>query len=248
MFPPPCLSLSPSNDEQMHECLDYLLERVEALSTRVEAFQAYQVAANAIIDIARSELATETELPTKKERAAAAAPASPTRRRRSSGHGNAVSPVRTRIQPGRRRSSGGATIGDEPPLEEILRSLAIGLPQDDDSQAQAQAQVKALATTLAERRSKTDDVALNVQESFEAAATKQIADAKLAVQLVRDSVLAESPFSDVRLVDPEIEGSIAVLAQEVENVRVKLEGVDAGLVRIKGKSVKRDELVTRWGS
>jgi len=230
----------------MNDCLDYLMDHTGELSRRFEEFQAYQVAAAAVIDVAKCELASKVELPTKTERPAV--PASPTRRRKSSGHGNAVSPVRARTQLGRRRSSGTGAIGDEPPLDELLRTLAISLPQDDSGTADAEAQIRSLASTLIERRAKAEDVGRNVQQSFESAASTQIADAKVAVQLVRDSVLAESSFGEVRLMDPEIEGSIAVLAQELENVRTKLEGVNTGLVKIRGKSAKRDEIISRWGS
>jgi hypothetical protein len=236
----------PPDPVQMNDCLDYLLDHTGELSKRVEAFQAYQTAAAAVIDIAKAELATKVELPATKERPAVTA--SPTRRRKSSGNGNVVSPVRARTQPGRRRSSGAGAIADEPPLEELLRTLAINLPQDDSAAPDAEAQVSLLASTLIERRVKAEDVGRNVQQSFESAASTQIADAKLAVQLVRDSILAESPFGEVRLVDPEIDGSLAVLAQELENVSGKLEGVNAGLVKIRGKSAKRDEIISRWGS
>lgn len=229
----------------MNACLDYLLDHTGELSRRVQEFLAYQAAATTVIDVAKAELTTKVELPAKKERPTV--PASPTRRRKSSGHGNAVSPARTRMQPGRRRSSGGA-IGDEPPLEELLRNLTITSLQNDLEPTDAEAQVRLLASTLAERRAKAEDVGRNVQQAFENAASTQIADAKLAVQLVRDSVLAESPYGEVRLVDPEIEGSLAVLAHELENLNGKLEGVNAGLVKIKGKSAKRDEIINRWGS
>ncbi|KAK0622579.1 hypothetical protein B0T14DRAFT_150219 [Immersiella caudata] len=230
----------------MDDCLDYLMDHTGELSRRVEAFQAHQTAAAAVIDVARAELTTKVDMPAKKERPTVTA--SPTRRRKSSGHGNAVSPVRARTQPGRRRSSGAGAIGDEPPLEELLRTLAINAPQDESEITDVEALAKLLSSTLAERRAKAEDVGRNVQQSFESAASTRIADAKLAVQLVRDSILAESPFGEVRLVDPEIEGSLAVLAQELENVNGKLEGVNAGLVKIKGRSAKRDEIISRWGS
>jgi len=231
---------------QMHDCLDYLLDRIRGFSDRVEEFHAYQAAATSLADVARSELASQIEMPAKKEQAAAGA--SPARRRKSSGHGNAVSPVRARPQQGRRRSSGVGALGDGPPLEEILRSLAISLPQDDSEPADLEGQVRFLATTIAERYAKAEDVGRNVQETFESATATQVTDAKLAIQLVRDSILAESPFGEVRLVDPEIDGSIAVLAQELEKARSRLEGVDAALAKARGKNAKRDEIISRWGS
>ncbi|KAK3357981.1 hypothetical protein B0T25DRAFT_175145 [Lasiosphaeria hispida] len=230
----------------IHDCLDYLLDHTEEISKRVEAFQAYQVATTALVDVAKTELSAKVETPPSKGRAAAM-PASPSRPKSTS---YAMSPVRPSQKSRPRRSSGLGGLADDPPLDEILRSLAISLPQDESvaSEARAQMHVRALASILADRQAKANDVARNVQESFEAAATKQIADAKVAVQLVRDSVLAESPFGEVRLVDPEIEGLISVLTQEFDSVKERLESVDVGLAKVKGKSVKRDELIRRWGA
>ncbi|KAK3322818.1 hypothetical protein B0H66DRAFT_215478 [Apodospora peruviana] len=220
------------------DCLDYLLDNVHELSTRIGAVQAYQLAASALAGIARSELATEVELPVKRERHPTVG-TSPTHRR--SLVNAASSPVRPQPRPRRRSSGIGA---DDAPLDEILRSLALSLPQDAD----VQAQVKVLASSLTERRAKADDVARNVQHSFEGSAVKQIAGAKLAVQMVRDSLLAESPFGQVQLVDPEISGSIDVLSQELEDVRSRLERVDAGLAKTRGRSAKKEEFIRRWES
>ena len=71
-------------------------------------------------------------------------------------------------------------------------------------------------------------------------------DARLAVQLLKDSILAESPFGQVTLVDSEIDGSIAILQQEVSKAQERLrEAEGQGLA---SRSMKRDELIQRWGS
>ncbi|KAK0711931.1 hypothetical protein B0H67DRAFT_602550 [Lasiosphaeris hirsuta] len=230
----------------IHDCLDYLLDHIKELSKRVEAFQAYQVATTALVDVAKTELSAKVETPPGKDRAATM-PASPSRPKSTS---YAMSPVRPSQKSRPRRSSGLGGLSDDSPLDEILRGLAISLPPDEwgAGEAQVQMHARALASILADRQAKAGDVARNVQESFEAAATKQIADSKVAVQLVRDSVLAESPFGEVRLVDPEIEGLISVLTQEFHCVKERLEDVDVGLAKVKGKSIKRDELIQRWGA
>lgn len=202
---------------------------------RLEAFQGYQLAADAVLAIARSELASE------------AAVSTPLPRRPAVDQQNGMSPVRPKQKQQPTDSLSTARIGAEPPLQEILRTLAISLPQEDESAVDAQAPVQQLASTLAGRRRKAEDVARNVQETFESAAAKQIEDGKLAIQLVRDSILAESPFGEVRLVDPEIEGSIDVLSQELANVDGKLRAVDARLPKLRGRDPKRDELIRRWG-
>jgi hypothetical protein len=221
---------------QIHDCLDYLIDRAQDLMARLEAFQAYQLAANAVLDIAKPELETQ------------ALAVIETSRQNNVTHQDAVSPVRPRPKPRSRYSSGAPGIGEERPLEEILRTLAIGLPSDEDGPVDLYDQIKELTSTLASRRAKVHDVAQNVQDIFEGAAAKHVADGKLAIQLVRDSILSETPFGDVRLVDPEIEGSIAVLSQELATVDEKLKGIDGSLAKLKGKNPKRDELIRRWGS
>ncbi|KAL2270533.1 hypothetical protein VTJ83DRAFT_2717 [Remersonia thermophila] len=221
----------------IHDCLDYLIDRTRDLAARLEAFRAYQVAAMGVLDIAKAELEAQRRF----EEAAAA-------RQKNAAQQAALSPTRPRPkQPQTTLSSAGAEPGKESPLDEILRILAISLPQDD-GQADKQPATRDLAAALVTRRAKLDDVARNVQETFERTAIRQIADGKLAIQMVRDSILAESPFGEVRLLDPEIEGSIAMLSQELAAVDEKLKRVDADMAKLRGRNAKRDEMVSRWGS
>ncbi|OIW32904.1 hypothetical protein CONLIGDRAFT_570660 [Coniochaeta ligniaria NRRL 30616] len=237
--------------DYIRDCLDYLLEKIEVFCSRVEEFHAHQTAASQLTAISRAELAT-VEAPSKKERRPTVG-ASPTRRRKSSGQGGSVSPVRIRAgqtSRQRRRSSGTGLTADEAPLEQLLRMLAITLPVDEDivQYSSSNPQAAALATALGDRTAKLADVASNVQESFEASATAQIKDSSLAFRALRDSLLAESPFGKVKLVDPEIEGSIQVLDQELENVGTKLKQMDSEVTLIRGRRGKQDELIRRWGS
>jgi hypothetical protein len=221
---------------QIHDCLDYLIDRAQDLMARLDAFQAYQLAANAVIEIAKPELEAQALAAIETSGQKSVTPQDPT------------SPVRPRpkLRPG--DSSVTPGIGEERPLEEILRTLAISLPSEENGAVNAHDQIKELASTLASRRAKVHDVAQNVQDTFEGAAAKHVADGRLAIQLVRDSILSETPFGDVRLVDPEIEGSIAVLSQELATVDEKLKGIDGSLAKLRGKNPKRDELISRWGS
>ncbi|KAK3295335.1 uncharacterized protein B0H64DRAFT_441756 [Chaetomium fimeti] len=221
----------------VHDCLDYLIDRAQDMMARLDAFQAYQFAADAVLDVAKPELDVQTQT-------AEASPA----RTKSAKQQNAMSPVRPQPKQRSRYSTGVPSIRHEPPLEEILRTLAINLPHDDEVPDDLREQVKSLASALDTRRAKMRDVALNVQNTFEGVAAKQVADGKLAIQLVRDSILAESSFGDARLMDPEIEGSIAVLSQELATVDEKLKDINDGVGKLKGRNEKRDEFISRWGS
>ncbi|KAH7170075.1 hypothetical protein EDB81DRAFT_876124 [Dactylonectria macrodidyma] len=218
----------------INESLDYLLDRIDLLGGRVETLNSHQNAAASIFSAAKNEIATPIS-PVRKP-VQQAPPISPIRK---------PAPIRMRSNTvaesgrgNRRRSSG---IQDEPAMEALLRNIALSLPPAEDATTGEQA--ADLAQVIAERSEKAADVARNAQEAFEAGAVSKLQDARLAIQLLRDSILAESPFGEVRLVDPEIEGSIHVLGQEVEKVREKLEAVD---VKKGVKSAKKEEFVHRW--
>lgn len=216
--------------------MDYLLDNVERISSRITSFKAHETAVGTLTGTAKAELAVAVTSPGKQRRATVTA--SPVRRQKSE----------DKRTVGRRRSSDGL---NDSPFEQLLGELGLVLPVSDDPEAagnNAQTQVAFLSTTLSERSNKAAGVAQNVQGSFEGTAASQLADARRALQLIRDSVLAESPFGEVHLVDPGIEGSIAVLAQEVHNVSHRLEEAEKDMTRItRGRNVKRDELIGRWG-
>ncbi|KAH8902489.1 hypothetical protein BR93DRAFT_887190 [Coniochaeta sp. PMI_546] len=236
----------------IRDCLDYLVEKTEGFCSRLEVFHAHQSATSQLIAVSRAELATKVERQSTKE-CRPTVGASPARRRKSSGQGSSMSPVRSRAGPTsrqRRRSSGVGITTDEAPLEQLLRMLALSLPVEEDivQSSSSNPQMAALATALADRTGKVGDVASNVQESFEGSATTQIKDSSLAFRALRDTLLAESPFGKVRLVDPEIESSIQVLDQELDKMRRKLEQMDSEVTLIRGRRGKQDELIRRWGS
>ncbi|CAM1505097.1 Fc.00g107340.m01.CDS01 [Cosmosporella sp. VM-42] len=217
------------------QCLDYLLDRIDCLSKRVETLKSHQTATSTLISTAKTEISVPISPVTKPTQPAL--PASPVRN---------PSPIRMRSNTGqsrsyKRRSSG---FQDEPAIEALLRNLTLSLPFTEENTSEEQ--VASLAHVLAERSNKVHDVSRNAQETFESSTVSKLEDARLAIQLLRDSVLAESPFAEVKLVDPEIEGSIHVLGQEVQKVKERLDAVDAK--KGSGKSEKKDELLRRWGS
>lgn len=226
--------IAETNYLQINECLDYLLDRISRLHTLVEAHQSHQTASAALASTARTEMAVEVASIPKPT--VPAVPVSPVRK---------PSPIRIRANTtgphGQRRSSG---IQEEPPLEVLLQNIALPLLSLDEDDAKKQ--VATLARALTDRSQKGADVARAAQESFEMSAMAQLADARRAIQLLRDSVLAESPFGKVKLVDPEIEGSILVLEQEIDKAREKLKIAEGQ--NVVAKSEKREDMLQRWGS
>lgn len=138
----------------------------------------------------------------------------------------------------RRRSSG---IHEMQPIDTLLESLAIYLDDDADNGDK----IKALHAVLGERTNKGVDVAQSGQESFENVVNAHFDDVRRALQLLKDSLLAESPFGEVKLVDPEVESSITFLSNGVRQIQDRLERADAK--KGDGKSEKKAEILRRWG-
>ncbi|KAL1877469.1 hypothetical protein Daus18300_002456 [Diaporthe australafricana] len=231
-------------------CLDHLQDRIGRVSDRVTSFKAHESATDILVATAKAELSAPVTSDNPKRRATVASISSPERRFQPPLADDMMTPAPRRGRSNtksRRRSSG---VSDSP-LEQLLGELAISLPEADKEDAGAaipvQAQAAHLSNILAERTQKAADVADSVQSTFEHTAVAQLAEARVALQLIRDSVLAESPYAEVHLVDPGIESSIGVLAQEVHNVTNRLEGVESEAAALaRGRNVSRDEIISRW--
>ncbi|KJR88088.1 uncharacterized protein SPSK_07273 [Sporothrix schenckii 1099-18] len=145
-------------------------------------------------------------------------------------------------------------------MDQLLDNLSLVLPIEDPLDADLASEVSAssvdtatrinarfLAATLADRTAKAHDVVANAHEAFETATFTHLADARRAEWLVRSSVLAESPFGAVQLADPEIDGSIAVMADEVRRLAERRAAVEADLAKVqRNGSAKRDRIIARW--
>lgn len=231
----------------MLDCFDYLLDKTDRLSNRVSTLKAHETAVATLVATTKIEMSS-TVTSSSKRRGTGPSMSSPNRRPRSLIMENMVTPapLRTTTKP-RRRSSGDALY--DSPLEQLLGQLALDMPDDNEAlTSNAASQINYLSTTLSERADKAANVTRNASSAFENTAMSHLTDARTALQLIRDSVLAESPFAEVHLVDPGIESSIGVLAQEVHNVGIRLDGVEREAAALaKGRNVKREEIVARWG-
>lgn len=64
--------------------------------------------------------------------------------------------------------------------------------------------------------------------------------------MLRDSVLADSPWGAVRLVDEELEGSVKVIRQELEKIE-EWRGDIEGAVKASNADERREQFMKRWG-
>ncbi|KAL8383324.1 hypothetical protein RB595_006866 [Gaeumannomyces hyphopodioides] len=266
-------------------CLDYLLANMSTLATHVEDIKAYESASEVIIRTAKAELASPT--PTDPTARPSNNHSSPTRRPNQaawSGAGTDVSPIkrpqRSRTFPtssssgqSHRRRSSGFGVPEEPPMDVLLRDLALSLPDDGDGADGGLADAAALDSALRSRTAKAADVARDVQASFEASAQHHLADSARAVAMLLEGVLSETPppapaaaaaqpgadddedaVVGTALGDPDIEASLAVLNHEVDRVAAKVRAAEAELrarqaaaAAGKRSASKQEEMVRRWG-
>ncbi|KAH6693504.1 hypothetical protein F5X68DRAFT_45462 [Plectosphaerella plurivora] len=227
----------------VNACLDYLVDHMTRLSTHAETIQSHQAAAAGLVEATRTELAVPATPPKKKQ--VPQQLMSPVRPRSTTYTASAMA---TPAPSHRRHRSSGAFM-EEGPIEALMRLLAIHIPATAGPDAGDA--VAVLARSQADRAAKSRDVALNAQESFERAVAAHLGDSRRAIQLLRDSVLAESPFGpEVKLADPEIEASIVVLGQEVAKVRERVgeaeDMVAKGRARKHAGSDKQREMIERW--
>lgn len=121
---------------------------------------------------------------------------------------------------------------------------SLSLPTDTLASSSTKDQFESLHKTLRDRSANEQAVARDAQVDFEETAKTRLADAKRAIQLIRDTLFAETSFGEVNLVDQGIEQSILVLGQEVEKAKDKLAGFEG--TKTSWGSSKKDEFLERW--
>ncbi|KAN0095353.1 hypothetical protein V8E51_016064 [Hyaloscypha variabilis] len=213
----------------IHDCLIFLVNRIETFLERMEESQCHKMALQFVLDSAKKELSLPEPSTIK--------PASPTksntqRRRKSSS--SQTSPIRARTT--RRRSSGHDE--DVEPEQQLARNLGIALP------AEATARVEALEKLLSERIARLESHSNSLQSTTETSISSHLLDAQITLGLLQDSLLAKTPYGKVRLIDPKIESGVSKFDQEVQGLQKGLDAIE--LHALQAKNVSREQLVERW--
>lgn len=205
----------------MNQCLDYLLGRVNRLQSRMYIYKSHMQAVQTVVATAKTET-TSTEATNNTRRP----PISALNRRQDA--------------KSRRRSSG---YQDIPPLDSLMQSLS--LPVEAFEAPTPTDKARILAKALSERREKNKDVSAAAQDALEQVISSQIDDARRAVQLLRDSIAAESSFGSVQLMDPDLDQSLVAMKREAANLNQQLAEMDMSIEE-SGRSDKKEELIERW--
>ena len=140
-----------------------------------------------------------------------------------------------------RRRSFGHLDEDIEPEQQLLRNLGISIPLEASTDI---ARSNVLERTLSHRLSKLEGHANSLQSTTESSISSHLLDAQVTLQLLRDSLLADTTYGKVRLLDPDIELSVAAFEKDVRDLQEGLEAVS--LQKLQAMSVFRDELVQRW--
>jgi len=157
------------------------------------------------------------------------------KRRKSS---SSKSPVRAR-NPSRRSS--GHLEDDLGPEQQLLRNLGVSIPAEATSD---QTRSDVLEKAMSDRISKLEAHVTSVQSTTESSISCHLQDAHITLQLLRDSLLTESPYHQVQLLDPEIIYSVDKFEQDVQALQERIEAVN--LQRLQTRSVHKEQLIERW--
>jgi hypothetical protein len=130
---------------------------------------------------------------------------------------------------------------DIEPEQQLARNLGVILPGEGISD---KARIDGLEKMLAERVNRLEGHANSLQSTTETSISSHLLDAQITLGLLQDSLLAETPYGKIRLLDPKVESDVSDFDREVQDLQKSLEGVDLHALQV--KSVHREQLVERW--
>jgi len=186
-----------------------------------------------VVESAKKEL-------TAAESATQSKPSSPVKsntpaRRKSSGANAAL-----RIRGNHRRSPGNME-EDMEPEQQLAKALGISLPAEGVTDA---TRAEVLEKMLLERVGKLEGHATNLQSATETSIASHLLDAHMALEMLHESLLAESLYGKVHLLDPTIEESVGSFEQNLQAVQKSLEAVD--LHSLQSKNFHGEQFIQRW--
>jgi hypothetical protein len=217
----------------MNDCLTFLVNRIEIFLSLAEEQQSHKMALSFVFNETKRELERSEFAPQEINPVTANAH----RRLKSS---SATPPTRKRTA----RRSSGADDDNIEPSQALLRNLGVSLPIDPVGPTSDISKIEILEKALFDRASKLENHASNLQSTTETSISTYLLDAQLTLQLLRDNLLAESEWGNVRLTAGDLEQRMDAFEGDVEQVQRKIERVD--LRALQGRNVHRDEILARW--
>jgi len=216
--------------QKMSNCIAVLVDQIDAFATCTEEYQTYRTATMNMIKAVKSELNSNSLSSSRTK------PDSPTRTRKPA---KPVSPVCPRTR--RRRSSATSLDEDIVPELQLLRNLGISLPAEQPGDGILAANLQA---ALEDRTMKLNVHARSLQEGSEMSITCHLHDAQVTLAMLKQSLLSETQYKTVRLLDADVKEAVGMLESDVEDLKRAV-----GVVKLdvlKERSIRRDELVKQW--
>jgi len=136
-----------------------------------------------------------------------------------------------------RRSSGPV----ENPEQQLLRNLGISQSSELTSD---EAQTEVLERVLSDRLRKLEGHAATLQSTTESSISSYLLDSHATLKLLRDSLLSDSEYNKVRLLDSETESNMMNFELDLLTLQEKLEAVD--LQKLSARNIHKEQLVERW--
>jgi hypothetical protein len=217
---------------QIHDCLIFLVNRIETFLERTEESQCHNMALQFVVDSAKKEVSHPEPSTTK-----ATSPTKSNTQRRRKSSSSQTSSIRARNT--RRRSSGHDE--DIEPEQQLARNLGVALPAEAVSET---TRIELLEKMLSERVTRLQGHANSLQSTTETSIFSHLLDAHTTLELLQDSLLAETLYHKVRLLDPKVESDVGSFEQDVQDLLKNLEAVD--LHKLQARNVHREQLVERW--
>ncbi|OWP07460.1 hypothetical protein B2J93_4989 [Marssonina coronariae] len=216
----------------IHDCMIFLVNRIETFLERAEESQCHNMALQVVLNSAKKELSHSETGPTTK----VGSPTRPNPQRHKKATGS-QSNVRLRNS----RRSSGAFDEEIAPEQQLARNLGVALPSEG---VPDQERAGLWERMLAERTTRLEDHAASLQSTTESSIFSHLHDARMTLELLHNSLLAESRYGRVHLLDPELDSSVVKFEQDLEDLQNDLEAVD--LHSMQAKNVFREQLIERW--
>ena len=205
---------------------------METFLERAEESQCHKMALQAVLDSAKKELSRSGNTPLTKT---SSSTRPNTQRRRQSSTSQSTLKVRNT-----RRSSGHFD-EDIEPEQQLARNLGIALPAEGVSDYE---RGNLLEKMLAERLNRLEGHAASLQSTTESSISSHLLDARMTLGLLHDSLLADTQYHKVQLLDPSLEDAVTSFEKEIQNLQDDIEAVD--LHSLQARNVHREQLIERW--
>ncbi|PBP17858.1 hypothetical protein BUE80_DR011371 [Diplocarpon rosae] len=217
----------------IHDCMIFLVNRIETFLHRAEESQCHKMALQAVLNSAKKELSQHSETSPTTKIGSPTRPSPQVKRNVSGSESN------SRVRNSRRSS--GTFDEDIAPEQQLARNLGVALPSEV---VPDQARAGLLERMLAEKTARLEGHAASLQSTTESSISSHLHDARMTLELLHDSLVAESPYGRVHLLDPELHSSVLKFEQDLQDLQTELETVD--LHNLQAKNIHREQLIERW--